>query len=51
MVIGLVALLAAPLLLGHGGELAVLNATGIGIGVLVAARLLASRGRRRVVRR
>ncbi len=51
VVVGLVVLLAAPLLLGHGGELAVLNAAGLGIGTLLVARLLASRQRRRVVRR
>ncbi|MCY4641044.1 MAG: hypothetical protein OXC94_11975 [Chloroflexi bacterium] len=48
---GLAALLAAPLLLGHGGELAVLNAAGLGIGTLLVARLLPSRRRRRVARR
>ena len=48
---GVGALLAAPLLLGHGGELAVLNATGLGIGTLLVARLLAGRRRTRALRR
>ncbi len=51
VVVGLVALLAAPLLFGHGGELAVLNAAGLGAGAIFVARLLAGRRRTRVVRR
>ena len=51
LVAGAVLLLAAPLLLGHGGEPAVLNAAGIGIGTLLVARLLASRRRPRALRR
>ncbi len=51
VVVGLVALLAAPLLFGHGGELAVLNAAGLGIGTLLVARVLAGRRRTRVLLR
>ena len=45
------ALLAAPLLLGHGGEPAVLNAAGLGGGALLVARLFAGRRRPRALRR
>ena len=48
---GVGALLAAPLLLGHGGDLAVLNAAGLGIGALLVTRLLAGRRRTRALRR
>ena len=51
VVVGLVALLAAPLLFGHGSELAVLNAAGLGIGALLVARLLTGRRRTRALRR
>ena len=48
---GVAVLLAAPLLLGHGGELAVLNAAGLGAGALLVARLLTGRRRTRALRR
>ncbi len=48
---GVAVLLAAPLLLGHGGELTVLNAAGLGAGALLVARLLADRRRTRALRR
>ena len=51
LVAGAALLLAAPLLLGHGGEPAVLNAAGLGAGALLVARLLAGRRRTRALRR
>ena len=51
LVAGAALLLAAPLLLGHGGEPAVLNAAGLGGGALLVARLFAGRRRPRALRR
>ena len=48
---GVAALLAAPLALGHGGEVAVLNAAGLGGGALIARRVIAGRRRRGAQRR
>ena len=47
---GAAALLAAPLALGHGGEVAVLNAAGLGAGALIARQVIARRRRRGALR-
>ena len=44
-------LLAAPLVLGHGAELAVLNAAGLGFGALLVRRFATRRPARRAYRR
>ena len=44
-------LLAVPLLLGHGAELTVLNAAGLGFGALLVRRFAVGRPARRTYRR
>ena len=50
VVVGLVALLAAPLLLGHGAETAIANAVGFGVAGLLLTQFRAGSARRRAFR-